>query len=75
MVQVAGRTKLQDFAAITSMKEVQNRLEEWLHLFYEFGEGISSEHAKTMLIRILPPAIRTEISKARGREARPAAPY
>ena len=61
LMQVAGRTKLQDYPAITSMKDVQHRLEEWVHLFYQFGEGITAEHANTMLVRILPRDIRTEV--------------
>ena len=40
---------------------LNDHVEEWTHLFYMYGEGISADHAKTMFMRLLPDSIRTEV--------------
>ena len=61
LLQVAGRTNLQDFPACRSVKNLDHHIDEWLHLFYSFGDGISPGHAKTMFVRMIPESLRTEI--------------
>ena len=61
LVQIAGRAKLQYVHACTQVCQLDQHVEHWLYLFYEFGEVIGAEHAKTMFIRTLPAIIRTEI--------------
>ena len=60
-MQVAGRTRLQDYPQCNSLKTLNQHIESWLHLFYEFGDGIGADHAKTMFVRTIPDSIRTEI--------------
>ena len=44
LVQIAGRTRLQEFGQCKSLKNLDQHIEEWLQLFYQHGEGDSSEH-------------------------------
>ena len=61
LLQVAGRTRLQDFPACRNMRQMNHHIDDWLHLFYEYGDGVGPEHAKTMFMRTLPDTLRTEV--------------
>ena len=61
LVQVAGRTQLQDHPKCHCVKQLNHHIDDWMSLFYQFGEGINQEHAKVMFTRTLPDSTRAEI--------------
>ena len=61
LMQIAGRSKLQEFPACTNVRHLNQHVDDWMHLFYTYGDGISQDHAKLMFTRTLPPSIRSEI--------------
>ena len=48
LLQVAGRTRLQDFPQCKHLKSLDNHIDEWLHLFYEYGSDIGPQSAQVM---------------------------
>lgn len=61
LIQIAGRTRLQDYPQRKAMKDLNHHIDDWLHQFYQYGDGISKEHAKTMCVRTIPESLRVEI--------------
>ena len=45
------------------MKASNSQLDEWIHLFYQYGDEIGPSAVKTLLLRILPDALRSDIIK------------
>ena len=61
LLQIAGRTKLRDYGQCKNMKHLSHHVDDWTSLFYQYGDGIRAEHAKTMVVRTLPDTIRVEV--------------
>ena len=63
LIQDDGRTRLQSFAPISSTSEIGSRLDDWLDLLRDYGDDIGCATRRTMLLKPLPAATRTEILK------------
>ena len=63
LINMAGRTKLQDFPQIKHMRNLHASLDEWIDLFYRYGQEIGPNMAQTMFLRILPDELRTDIHR------------
>ena len=62
-IALDGRTKLQNFPPITSTKGITHTLNDWSHMMMKYGSDIGQVTRRTMLLKILPDQLRTDVLK------------
>ena len=71
MIRLAGQQQLLDFPACQDLKTLNSHLDAWLSHMETYGEGIDSEMAFTMLMKIIPQDIRKDILRRRELQEMP----
>ena len=62
-VKLGGRTDLQNFKKITSTVGISQKLADWQHAMLLHGSDIGIVTQRTMLLKILPEALRNDVLK------------
>ena len=62
---MAGRIKLLEFPQIKREKHLNQQLDEWLDLFYKYGDDMGAAAVQVLFMRILPDGLRAEIFRRR----------
>ena len=62
-IALDGRTKLQNFLAMTMTNGITQVLNDWSHAMLKYGGDIGPVTRRTMLLKILPESLRTDVLK------------
>ena len=62
-IALDGRTKLKNFPAITTTNGITQVLNDWSHAMLKYGGDIGPVARRTMLLKILPESLRTDVLK------------
>ena len=63
LVKMAGRARFLDYPQCKNFRHLNHTIDDWLDMLYKYGDEMGSPAIHTLFLRMLPDALRIEITR------------